>query len=70
MDKLAKKMLAEHIYETEATQYELDKLREKMKDSKDMVLAQKMMILKDKMIFHKACLMVLQKLIDETTKEK
>lgn len=59
-------MLAEHVEETEATKVELDKLNAKMTDKKDIELARKIMILKDKLMFHKACSMVLQDLLNRS----
>ena len=73
IEKIVRDKLTEHVAETEATQEELDKLRNDskkvQKDSETKLLnAQKVMILKDKMMFHKACSMILQDILDEANK--
>jgi len=70
IENIIKAKLTEHIFETEAVQEAIEKAREKVKDNKDLVEAQNLMILKDKMMFHKACAMVLQDVLDEHNKEK
>lgn len=61
--------IKENIDELEATQNEIDKIKKGLKRD-DMESARKMMILKDKLIFHKSCSLVLQDVIDEYRKGK
>ena len=67
------KKLAEHVNEVDAVQQELEGKREKARENKDIDSARNLMILKDKMMFHKACSMILQDVLDDIdtiTKEK
>ena len=68
IEKIINVKLTEHISETEAIQDELDKLQKKLKENKDIKIAQQFMILKDKMLFHKACTLALQDVLDEVNK--
>lgn len=67
---IIKNKLIEHISETEAVQEAIEEARKKVKDNKDLLEAQNLMILKDKMMFHKACAMVLQDVLDDINKEQ
>ena len=66
--KIINKKLAEHVTEVDAVQQEIEEKRTKAKESKDIDAARNLMILKDKMMFHKACAMILQDVLDEIPK--
>lgn len=61
--------LKEHIDELEATKNASDKLRKEIKDN-NIEQAQQIMILKDKMMFHKTCTLILQDVLDDYEKGK
>ena len=70
IEKIVSTKLAEHVSETDAVQQKLEEITKKLQEKRDVEMAQKFMILKDKMIFHKACSMVLQDVLDEAEKYK
>lgn len=67
-EKVINKKLTEHILETEATQEELDRLKKQFAEKKETEVGFKLAVLKDKLIFHKACSMALQDVLDEVSK--
>ena len=70
MKKIINNKLIEHVSEIEATQQEIEIEQQKFFDNKNVETARHMMILKDKILFHKACSMVLQELLDEADKKE
>jgi len=63
--QIIKNKMTDHIREVEATKTQLEVLNNTKKDKKDIDLARRIMVLKDKLMFHKACSMVLQDVLDE-----
>jgi len=62
--------MTDHKAESLATTTELEVLNNTKKNKKDIDLARRIMVLKDKLMFHKACSMVLQDVLDERKKNE
>ena len=60
------KNIKDHIVEVEGCELELEKLN---KAKKTLDTAQKIMVYKDKMLFHKACVLCLNQLKEELQQE-
>lgn len=69
--EIINKKIYEHVMEVEATQISLDKARDKNANKEPAIeTARNMMILKDKLMFHKACAMALADLLVDLKDKK
>lgn len=71
VNKIIENKIKEHEVELQGSTIECEKLRKELKETTkpDVMVANKLLIMKDKILFHKSCVMVLKDLQAEIAKE-